>query len=246
MVRYSPALRGLGVPHTFTTRSSWAGVELGPQLIAELGASPGSPIVSLTQVHGAEVQRVTAAGVTPETCGDALTADFPGPVLLIRTADCVPVLASSLDGRRVAALHAGWRGIVAGVVPAALEALGAGAFDAAVGPCLSTAHFEVGHEVAEAFREAGLGDAVCFPGGAGDSGGSGGPDGPRGPGGARPHVDLRLAVRLQLERAGARRIDVSRSCTWDDAELFSYRRDVTHGGHAVTGRLGALIAVRAT
>ena len=102
--------------------------------------------------------------------------------------------------------------------------MGTGPLTAAIGPCLSTAHFEVGPEVAQEFARVGLADAVVTHSG------------------ARPHVDLRLAVRLQLERAGVQQLDVSRRCTWDDLELFSHRRDVTHGGQGQTGRLGALIA----
>jgi len=223
----SPTLRALGVPHGFTTRSSWDGGAIDEHLAAGLDVPAPTPVASLRQVHGALVHRLGVEPPGPETCGDALVSDRPGHLLLVRTADCVPILLSSSDGRRVAAVHAGWRGLVAGVVPAALEALGEAACLAAVGPCLSLARFEVGPEVARAFASAGLADAVRA-------------DGP-----GRPHVDLRLAARLQLERGGATAVDVSDRCTWDDPELFSHRRDVTHGGRSSTGRLGALIAPRA-
>lgn len=228
-IHRSPALSALRVPHAFTTRSSWDGGELGLDLSAELGFPGVERVASLTQVHGATVQQVRDPGerVAPApaaTTGDALVGSARGHVLLIRTADCVPVLLASSDGRHVAAVHAGWRGIVAGVLPAALAALGDGAAIAAIGPCLSAAHFEVGPEVAEQFAEVGLADAiVARPG-------------------ARPHIDLRHAVCLQLERGGVLQVDVSQRCTWEDPELFSHRRDVTHGGRARTGRLGALIA----
>ena len=222
----SPALAEIGVPHGFTTRTVWDGGALDRSLTRALGAVSTARLVCLDQVHGVKVVRATAEGPSPETCGDALVSDLPERVLLIRTADCVPILISSLDGRRVAAVHAGWRGLVSGVVPAALEALGEGVFTAAIGPCLSVARFEVGPEVAEQFAAVGLADAIVND---------------LGP---RPHIDLRLATRLQLERGGARQIDVSDRCTWEDPELFSYRRDVTHGGQQSTGRLGALIAPR--
>jgi hypothetical protein len=128
----------------------------------------------------------------------------------------------------VAAVHAGWRGLVAGVIPRALAALGEPAAAAAIGPCVSTARFEVGSEVARAFEEAGLGGAV------------------RRGHGARPRVDLRAAARLQLERGGVAVVDETDRCTWEHAdEFYSHRRDVTHGGSATTGRMGAAIGARA-
>jgi copper oxidase (laccase) domain-containing protein len=81
--------------------------------------------------------------------------------------------------------------------------------------------------VVQAFEEARLGAAVR-PGIAG----------------GRAHVDLRAAVIAQLAAGGVRAVDVSDRCTYEDRELWSYRRDVTHAGGRATGRLGALIAVR--
>jgi YfiH family protein len=212
----SPFLTELGVSHAFTTRA--VGVE---QLL-----SPGSALVELRQVHGAKVHEVGAELPPGALTGDGLVTGHAGRRLLVRTADCVPVLLARLDGRRVAAVHAGWRGLVAGVIPRALEVLGAGEYAAAVGPCLSTAHFEVGPEVVEAFARAGLGGVV---------------DRSR----PRAHVDLRSAAAIQLERAGLRRIDGTDRCTYEHAdEFFSHRRDVTHGGAPRTGRLAALIAAR--
>jgi hypothetical protein len=156
-------------------------------------------------------------------------------VVGVFTADCVPVLLASADGRRVAAVHAGWRGLVAGVIPRALEALVSNEpsasvreLAAAIGPCLSLARFEVGTEVAEQFALAGLADAV------------------RGDLGEKPHVDLRAAAAMQLERAGVARIDATDRCTWEQAGDFpSHRRDVTHGGRERAGRLLALVSPRA-
>lgn len=218
----SPALAALGVPHRFTTRHS---------LDAPLPAGVPREACALRQVHGAVVldaDVLHAEGPWPDErpAGDALVASHPDRRLLVRVADCVPVLVAAAGGRRVAAIHAGWRGLVAGVIPAALAALDAPSDAAAVGPCLSLARFEVGDEVAAAFAAAGLADAV------------------RPVAGARPHVDLRLAARLQLERAGVPAIDVSARCTWDDALFFSHRRDVTHGGAPTTGRQAAWIVAQ--
>jgi len=230
----SPALAALGVPHVFTTRHGGTGEDfdlgdLGERHLARLrraAGAEGARVSSLKQVHGDGVVEAGAA-LSPELpCADALVSDRPDRLLLVRTADCVPVLIARRDGRRVAAVHAGWRGLVAGVIPRALDALGPGEFVAALGPALSLERFEVGPEVARAFEETGLSAAVS----------------PRS--GARPHVDLARAAFLELARGGVREIDSSDLCTWGDDAFFSYRRDVTHGGRKTTGRQGAAIAAR--
>jgi YfiH family protein len=234
LVHRSPALEALGVPHAFTTRIGPGGAadldagELGVALVRELtGATRAERVVSLEQVHGADVHVAPAArdelaGHLPRA--DASVTDDPSACLAIRTADCVPILVATADGARVAAIHAGWRGLVAGVIGAALERLAGTGHLCAIGPCLQVERFEVGPEVAEEFRAAGLAEAVEERAG------------------ARPHVDLRAAAALELQRGGVARIEVASACTWDDARLWSHRRDVTHGGAARTGRLGALIA----
>ena len=227
----SPALRSVGTPHLFAAR------DLGAHFEPSLGPGEGPPVAAwfgadtrvfrLDQVHGADVFDVDAAGV-PGTAppADAAFTTAPDVALGVRVADCVPVLVASTDGRQVAAIHAGWRGLVAGVIPAALARFGTEEKVAAVGPCLSLERFEVGPEVRTAFAAAAL--SACV-------------DETVGP---RPHVDLRRAAALQLERSGVSTIDVSSLCTWDDARFFSYRRDVTHGGAPATGRQGALISTR--
>lgn len=231
----SRALAELGVPHWFSTRVGFgrSDVDVGALAETELAAlrraagvvAGGAPARAI-QVHGADVLAVEWDTEADRARADALTTGEPDRWLGVVTADCVPVLVASVDGRRVAAVHAGWRGLVAGVIGRALAALGSLELAAAIGPCLSLARFEVGPEVADAFVAADLEAAVHRD---------------RGP---RPHVDLRAAASLQLERAGVRRLDASTRCTWDDGELWSYRRDVTHGGAPRTGRLGAFVAPR--
>ena len=234
----SDLLSALGVRHLFTTRPLDVG-ELDPTLAETLRRACGVrgpvPILAPRQVHGGTVLAVdgrTDARALAATPADGLWTEGAGTLLLVRTADCVPVLLASGDGTRVAAVHAGWRGVLAGVVAhalAAFEARGARAAVAAIGPCISTERFEVGPEVAQAFRDAGLGAAVreCPA--------------------ARPHVDLGAAVGVELERGGIAYVDRSLLCTWEgDDEFWSHRRDVTHGGRARTGRLGALIAAAGT
>ena len=240
----SPALAALGVPHWFATRVAGEPgepeLDLGEltpalaRLVAAAAGAPGAALVRVRQVHGAGVFDADAADgpvidardAAPHAA-DAIVASRPDRLALVRVADCVPVLLAGPGGARVAAVHAGWRGIVAGVIPAALAALGECAA-AAIGPCISAAHFEVGPEVADALRAAELGECVIEHAG------------------RRPHVDLRRAARIQIERARpAAVVDETDRCTYaHERELWSHRRDVTHGGRATTGRQGAAIAAR--
>ena len=228
----SPALEALGVPHLFTTRCGGAGAALdlarvdgqAGRAVAAAAGAPGADIVRVRQVHGSGVVDADADLPEPPPEADALLVSRPNRLVAARVADCVPVLLAAPDGRRVAAVHAGWRGLVAGAIPAALSALGPCAA-AAVGPCVSQARFEVGPEVALLFHAAGLGEAV-----------------EERAGGLRPRVDLRRAAELQLARAGVPAIDTTDRCTFEHAdEFYSHRRDVTHGGRASTGRMAGVI-----
>jgi YfiH family protein len=168
------------------------------------------PVAWARQVHGA---RVLAAA--PGNCGegDGLVARDRAVALGIVTADCVPVLLAGPRG--IAAAHAGWRGIVAGVVAATLAELGGSPAEcrAWIGPAIGPCCYETGPEVAEQLAAASH-PAVVSPGPAG-----------------RPHVDLRRAVRRQLESAGVRHIEVLAPCTRCAADrLHSYRRDGRGGG----------------
>ncbi len=244
----SPLLRELGVVHAFSTRiggistGDYASLNLGPltkggytdhntsvsenfrRLRKAIGAERTMRTV-VKQVHGCGVWEPPPEPVRVEDApeADAIISDNPLHLLVIRIADCVPILMTSDDGKRVAAIHAGWRGIVAGVIPRTVEKFGPVAASA-VGPCISAEHLGVGDEGVEAFEQAGLIDAVdrtTY---------------------AKPHVDLRRAARMQLEQAGVTAIETTDRCTYrDHDEFFSHRRDVTHRGRATTGRLAAVI-----
>lgn len=162
------------------------------------------------QVHGREV---LAAVPGRSGRGDALVTSRHDLALAIATADCVPVIVGG--GGRLTAAHAGWRGIAAGVVPAAVDALGGGREElvAWVGPAIGSCCYEVGPEVAERVVAASTAEALAA-----------GAD-------ERPHLDLVHAVVWQLERAGASHIEVVEACTrCSPDELWSYRRDGPDGG----------------
>lgn len=257
----SPLLREWGIVHGFSTRlggvspEPYASLNLGP-LVKGVGDANTSisenyrrlrralglerrPRAEVRQVHGWDVWLVEGRPVRLEDAprADALVTADATRMLTIRTADCVPVLLASRDGRAVGAVHAGWRGVVAGVVEATVRAmrerLGVDAAEllGTIGPCIGGEAFEVGPEVVAAFDAAGLKEAKV-------------PDGEDG----KPRLDLRAAVRLQLLRAGmaAELIDTTDRCTYRDAEaFFSHRRDVTHHGRRDTGRMAAVIVARA-
>ncbi|CAN5615883.1 purine nucleoside phosphorylase YfiH [soil metagenome] len=153
------------------------------------------------QVHGAEVMEVGAgaSGVLGEA--DGLVARTPGPVLAMLTADCAPVVVAGADG--VALLHAGWRGLVAGVVGRGVARVGVPRA-AWIGPAIRSCCYEVGREVMDAFERAGLPTL-------GD------------------RVDPADAARSALTRAGVERVAVADECTACSARYFSYRRDGVTG-----------------
>jgi YfiH family protein len=176
---------------------------------------PGAPpVAALRQVHSAALVEVAAGGF--HGSGDALWTVSPQLALSVITADCVPVLLAA--GGEIAAAHAGWRGIVAGVVPAALSRLGAARSEvtAWIGPAIGPCCYEVGEEVAAEVRAA-AGADVAHPG-------------PRG----RPHLDLGAAVAAQLRRGGVNDVRQLGPCTQCSPDLlWSYRREGKRAGRNI-------------
>jgi len=244
----SPLLQRVGVPHGFSTRCR--GFSGGPFASLNLGNPSDDPaniranydllmkacgmvdrrICRVRQVHGRNVAQINSANAANESvAADAMVSRDASCALSIRVADCLPILLASMGGTCVAAVHAGWRGIIAGVIPAAIEELrklaGGESLVAALGPCIGIDAFEVGGEVLEQFI---LTFADCAP--------------IRHSGNGKGQVDLRQAARLQLLGAGVSPecMDMTDRCTFRDAEEFySHRRD-----HGVTGRMAAMIAAR--
>lgn len=225
----APEMLAAGFAHGFSAPPRSFGVTPEGDAHRALARAVGYELDALRtcrQVHGAEVL------VDPPTDGceardaDAIVLRHAPGAAAVRTADCASILLAHKGSGAVAAVHAGWRGVVAGVVPAALSALGSGTPSeviAALGPCIGPCCFEVGEEVAEAISAA-CGSAVTRPG-------------PRG----RPHVDLAAAVVAQLARAGVSAIERVGGCTVCSAQRWhSYRRD-----GAQSGRMLAVIAAPA-
>lgn len=174
----------------------------------------------LTQVHGCVV--VQGEHAAPGVAADAAMTRRPGVVCAVLTADCLPLLICDRRGRVVAAVHAGWRGLAAGVIERTLEALGEAPADLLVwlGPAIGPTAFVVGPEVRAAFLTVDPGLAAAFHPGAGD----------------RWLADLYALARHRLRRAGVTGVFGGDDCTWSDPErFFSFRRD------GVTGRMASLI-----
>jgi YfiH family protein len=151
---------------------------------------------------------------------DALVAPAgSGAVVGVRVADCVPILVADPKTGSVAAIHAGWRGVEAGVIPAALALLVGGELLAAVGPCIGACCFEVGADVARRIAAVAPGAKVVVR----EAGG-------------KAFVDLRAAVRAQLE--GLTVEDVPGCTKCGGARFFSHRRD----GDAAGRHLAAIAA----
>ena len=126
-------------------------------LCAEVGVDPETATMPW-QVHGADVKRADGRGIVVrrefERC-DGLWTDEPGRALAVLTADCLPIALARTNGSPgIAVLHAGWRGLLAGIVEAGVAALGGGRPAAAIGPGIGPCCYEVSDEIATEFRAA--------------------------------------------------------------------------------------------
>lgn len=166
------------------------------RVAAALGVDPPS-MKTARQVHGARVLECDPVSA-PLGEGDAVVTRSHNVGVGVVTADCVPILILARDG--VAAVHAGWRGIVAGVIEAALKRLDE-PVAAWVGPSIHACCYEVGPDVTSAFEELSLPIADPW------------------------HVDPAAAASTQLRRAGIERIAATHLCTSCDSRFFSHRRD---------------------
>jgi len=201
------------------------------RLAATWGVTLAS-LVETAQPHGNRIAAVGADAAGAVVSGvDALVTDAPGIWLAVSVADCVPLLVVDPDRPAVGALHAGWRGLAAGIVPALLEEMGRrfrtrpDRLRAAAGPAIGPCCYEVDEPVARAMEAASWWPVAAH--------------------GTRPgrwRLDLREAVRRELLAGGvaSNAVEVLPGCTMCRSELFfSYRRD------RVTGRLAGCIRLSA-
>ena len=213
------------------SRAPWDGFNLGdhvgdvPEAVAANRALlrrklPGDPFW-LKQVHGTVAVDVDKWPKINQ--GDAAYSRQPGHVCAVMTADCLPVLFCDRQGLLVAAAHAGWRGLLAGVLESAVGAMQVvpGNILAWLGPAIGPAHFEVGGEVRDAFVAGDPAASLAFAPRAADG---------------KWLCDIYLLARQRLRRMGVTAISGGDACTVSDGDrFFSYRRD------GVTGRMASLI-----
>jgi YfiH family protein len=247
-VLHSRLLRAAGFRHAFFTRRG--GVSTGPYESLNFSISVGDDpenvsanfgraasalgaavdrLFFLSQVHGAtvvvlserDVHGTLARGAIAEREGDALATDVPDVVCGVRTADCVPILVADQRSGAVVAIHAGWRGVVRGVVASGVRRLlelagsGGGELVAAIGPHIGPTAFEVGEDVAVELERV-AGGVTCVN-----------------RSGAKPLVALAPIVRRQLLSEGLAdaAIDEVPGCTFSEPNrFFSFRRDGKVGG----------------
>lgn len=237
----SALLGRAGFPHAFTTRAAGNQGRGAPADGDDVHANRAAVIralhldparhVEADQVHGAAVAVVGArdAGRSLPDADGLATAE-PGVVLAVHAADCLPLLFADPRTGAVAAVHAGWRGLAAGIPVEAVRVL-ADRFDVraedllvAVGPSIGPCHYEVDEPVMARMRAWPWWEAVAPPNDRG-----------------RWQLDLRAACARQLAGEGVlpEHIDVLDLCTYHHPELFySYRRD------RASGRMAAVIAPR--
>lgn len=176
-------------------------------------APSAPPLAWAKQVHSA-----VALPARPGACGegDALLTEDGGLALSVVTADCVPILLAGPVG--LAAIHAGWRGIAAGIIPATIEKLKGRPeeWTAWIGPAIGACCYEVDEDVAEQVVAASAPEIAV-------SGLS-----------EKPHLDLPGAARIQLAAAGVGEVIVLPRCTrCDEEKLWSYRREGKRTGRNI-------------
>ena len=241
------------VPHGFLGRRGgvsiglYAGLNVGlgstddrtaiaqNRILAREAVLPGSTLVTLHQVHSADVVTVTepiADDARPST--DAMVCARPGLLLGILTADCVPVLFADRTAGVIAAAHAGWKGALGGItdaVLAAMEKLGArrDRIGCAVGPCIARASYEVTDEFAEPFLRADADNERFFSAGR--------------PG--HQQFDIEAYVVARLAQAGVTRVEALGEDTYSQpSRFYSYRRSC-HEEESGYGRQISLIGLSA-
>jgi YfiH family protein len=200
------------------------------RVAAHLGAGD---LVSAHQVHGTTalaVERPWPGGSRPQA--DALVTATRGLALGVLTADCAPVLLAEPEAGVVAAVHAGWRGTLAGIIEAAVDAMeGLGArrrrICAAVGPCIGLAVYQVGPEFAAEFHRRDAASAPFFA-----------QDGPE----ARPRFDLSGYALHRLRKAGVAEAGAVAACNYTLADdFFSYRRSRVCGEADYGRQISAIV-----
>ncbi|WP_041599977.1 peptidoglycan editing factor PgeF [Hahella chejuensis] len=198
-------------------------VETNRRLLAAEANLPVDRFHWLEQVHGVDVAMLNDVKPAQVPRADAAFTSQLQQACCILTADCLPVLFAASDGSSVAAAHAGWRGLAAGVLENTAKCFNEPTeLLVWLGPAISQAAFEVGQEVMDAFVAQDSASAACFT--------------PSSPEAGKWRADLYALARRRLHSLGITQVFGGDCCTYTDSDrFFSYRRD------GVTGRMASVI-----
>jgi YfiH family protein len=193
------------------------------QLLQQLAPYGCTRLVWLNQVHGTDVYRATDELNATVPTADAVVTDQIGVGIVIMTADCLPVVLSSADGREVACAHAGWRGLLSGIIEATAHAMREPPVYAWLGAAIGAESFEVGPEVREQFVRHDPASSSAF---------TAQPDG-------KDKADLYQLARIRLRNLGVERVSGGEHCTVSNAQnYYSYRREQK------TGRMATVVMIQ--
>lgn len=203
-------------------------------LVAEKLGVPARNLITPRQIHSATAYVTSRAwDVGSPPSGDAVVTAQPGLAVAVLTADCAPVLLADPEAGVVAAVHAGWKGALAGVLSAtvgAMEEIGASRdrIVAAIGPTISSNCYEVGPEFRDAFLSDKPASASFFA---------------QVPGKSRPCFDLPSFVKAELAENGVEQVEDLQSCTYENESLFFSSRRAVHRGDTDYGRQISAIVI---
>jgi YfiH family protein len=223
----SGVFQGLNCGHGSSDQTE--AVTINRARVARAMGVPPAALIGVHQVHSAKVLTVTTPPSDPIRA-DALVTATPGIALSVLTADCQPILLADPPARVIGAVHAGWKGAVAGIIEATVAAMASLGADpsrirAVIGPTISQRAYEVGPDFFDTVTAADIAATRFFAAGSGD----------------RLHFDLPGYGLSRLRAAGVGHAEWTHHCTYADPDrFFSYRRSV-HQREADYGRLIAAI-----
>lgn len=220
----------------FGSKDDQAAVQRNRETVAARLGIGADSLMTAWQSHSPDVMTVEAAwDVRQPPDADAMTTGRPGIALGVLTADCTPILFADRKGRAVGVAHAGWKGALGGIIEASLAAFARqgvrpNELNAAIGPTIGQANYEVGPEFFDRFIAEDKANARFFA---------------ASPRSGHHLFNLPGYVKSRLEALGVAAIEDLGLCTYaDEARFFSYRR-ATHRGEPDYGRLISAIVIAA-
>lgn len=202
-----------GLNFGINTTDSISVIKKNRTILADVLEMNSDSFVFAEQVHGDHIEVVREPGFLKQT--DGLITQYPNLILAIQVADCAAVFVADVENNIIGVFHAGWRGAAAKIASKGVKKMISMAekeptYFAYISPCISKKNFEVGPEVAVRFS-ADFVDYVSYE---------------------KPHINLKAYLRAELISVGVqeKHIEVSDTCTMDDAKFYSYRRERDKAG----------------